>query len=74
MIVTGCAGTSDKGKSYYVYKNASSNEVLTDMVCGNAVDPCNKGMKDARVTNNPADEEFWQFEARGVVPPAVELG
>jgi len=63
-MLAGCAGTTEKGKSYYVYKNASGNEVLTGRPCGNAVDPCNKTMEDARVTNNPADEEFWQFEAR----------
>ena len=68
-----CAGTTDKGKGYYVYKNAAGNEVLTDMPCGNAVDPCNKGMRDARVTNNPADEEFWQFEARVMVRAVVGI-
>ena len=71
--LAGCAGTTEKGKSYYVYKNPAGNEVLTDMPCGNAVDPCNKGMKDARVTNNPADEEFWQFEARVQVRSLVGI-
>jgi hypothetical protein len=76
LMLAGCAGTTEKGKRYYVYKNASGNEVLTDMPCGNAVDPCNKGMRDARATSNPADEEFWQFEARVQVrsPAGIQYG
>jgi hypothetical protein len=61
-LLAGCAGTSEPG-----------NEILTDMPCGNAVDPCNKAMRDARVTNNPADEEFWQFEARPMVRALVGI-
>jgi hypothetical protein len=73
LTLAGCAGTTDKGKSYYAYKNTAENEILTDMPCGNAVDPCTKGMRDARVTNNPADEEFWQFEARVMVRALVGI-
>jgi hypothetical protein len=43
------------------------------MPCGNAVDPCNKTMKDARVTNDPTDEEFWQFEARIMVRALIGI-
>jgi hypothetical protein len=73
FTLAGCAGTTDKGKSYYVYKNTAGNEILTDMPCGNAVDPCNKSMRDARVTNNHVDEEFWQFEARVQVRSLVGI-
>ena len=63
-LIVGCMGTTEVGHSYYVNRNAKGQEVLSPGACGNAVDPCNEEMRSATVTNNPADEEFWQFEAR----------
>ena len=66
VLLGGCAtGSTEVGHRYYVFK-AGGREQLTARPCGNAVDPCNQSMQDARVTNDPADEEFWQF--RGQVP------
>jgi len=74
LVLVACAtGTNEKGHSYYVYKNGQGHEVLTSMPCGNAVDPCNKMMQDAHVSNDPADEEFWQFEARVMVRSLVGI-
>lgn len=74
VFVAGCmTGTSEKGHSYYVYKNANGHDILTPLPCGNAVDPCNKTMQDAKVTDDPGDEEFWQFEARVMVRALVGI-
>ena len=64
VLLTGCTGTTEMGHGYYVYRNARGYEVLTSIPCGNSVDPCNESMRDAAVTNNSSDEQFWQFEAR----------
>src|SRR5436190_17899000 len=63
-LLASCTGTTEVGHSYYVFRNAKGQEVLSGGACGNAVDPCNESMRSATVTNNPKDEEFWQFEAR----------
>jgi hypothetical protein len=74
LLLGACVtGTNEKGHSYYVYKNAKGQEILTPLPCGNAVDPCNETMKDAKVTNDPSDEEFWQFEARVMVRALIGI-
>ncbi len=59
LMLAGCAtsGRAVVGQTYYVYKNNKGIEVLGQKWQ-------TEGSKPAVVTNNPADEEFWQFEAR----------
>jgi len=60
LVLAGCARTSGRavvGQSYYVYKNDKGVEVIGQKWQ-------TAGSKPAVVTNDPADEEFWQFDAR----------
>ena len=63
-------GPTDVGYSYDVYRNVKGQEVLTNLACGDAIDPCNESMHSATVTNNPTDEEFWRFNN---LPKKAEL-
>jgi hypothetical protein len=74
LLLTACVtGTNEKGHSYYVYKNGHGHEILTPQPCGNTTDACNNAMQQAQVTNDPADEEFWQFEARVMVRALIGI-
>ena len=56
----GCAATTGHavvGQKFYVYKNEQGAEVL-------GREWQRSGAKSATVTNDPADEEFWQFAVR----------
>jgi hypothetical protein len=55
------------GQHSYIYTTPAGKEVLTTLPCGNITDPCNERYRSVTITNNPSDEEFWQFEARIVV-------
>jgi hypothetical protein len=67
VLLTGCTGTTAVGHRYHLLRNASGHEVLGAIgepgpsPCGALICP---GAVYARVTNDPHDEEFWQFEAR----------
>lgn len=59
LILAGCArsGRAVVGETYYVYKNDQGIEVLAGTwQAGRS--------KEAVVTNDATDEEFWQFDAR----------
>ena len=60
LALAGCAGTTGRavvGQKFYVYKNDQGLEVLGQ-------EWQKRGAKSAVVTNDPADEEFSQFDAR----------
>ena len=69
LCLAACAGPTERGYQYYVYTNPEGQVALagvrgvlgggTTVRCG---PPCT--VQTATVTNDPVDEEFWQFEAR----------
>lgn len=68
LILTGCG--SGGMSQQYVGKNRQGQEILTGNCEAAAV--CAE-MRPVTVTNNPADEEFWQFEARVKVRSLVGI-
>lgn len=68
-LLIGGSGTeaTTAGQKSYLYTTAAGKEVLTTLPCGNTTDPCNERYRSVTITNDPADEEFWQFEARIMV-------
>jgi hypothetical protein len=68
VLTTGC-GTepTTPGQKSYIYTTDAGKEILTTLACGNTTDPCNERYRSVTITNNPSDQEFWQFEARIVV-------
>ena len=56
VILTGSIGRA-VGESLYVYKNPQGVEVIGQK--GQTL-----GSKSVLITNDPADEEFWQFDLR----------
>ena len=64
-FVMGCGTESTtSGHQTYLYKAANGQEILTTLPCGNTSDPCNQRYSTVTITNDPRDEEFWQFETR----------
>src|SRR5262245_54285739 len=65
VVLTACTtGTPAVGHQYDIYKNPTHPELLTDIPPCGIRHGCTAERPLARVTNDPADEEFWQFEAR----------
>lgn len=65
LLLGGCGTESTAtGHKTYLYKTTSGQAILTTLPCGDQTDPCNERYQSATITNNPADEEFWQFEMR----------
>jgi hypothetical protein len=61
LVVEGCR--SGGMSQLYVTRNAEGQEVLTDgCIRGQNSAEC-QSMPPVTITNNPSDEEFWQFEA-----------
>jgi hypothetical protein len=74
-LLSGGCGTevTTVGGRTYLYKTPSGQEVLTTLPCGNAADSCNERYRSATITNNSADEEFWQFERSIQVRAAIGI-
>jgi len=61
----GCGTESTtSGHRTYLYKAANGREILTTLPCCNTSDPCNQRYSTVTITNDPRNEEFWQFETR----------
>jgi hypothetical protein len=74
LLAGGCGPeTTTVGDRTYLYKTAAGQEILTTLPCGNVADPCNARYQSVTITNNPADEEFWQFERRLQVRAAIGI-
>jgi hypothetical protein len=59
VFVTGCTGTTQVGHRYSLMKTLNG-ELLTGVPVICSAPTCSKAL----VTNDPHDEEFWQFETR----------
>jgi len=65
LLVAGCGPeVVTTGHHSYLYTTPSGREILTTQACGSVTDPCNERYRRVTITNDPADEEFWQFEER----------
>lgn len=74
LFAGGCGTeTTTAGQHSYLYTTASGREILTTLPCGNTADPCNERYQSVTITNNPADEEFWQFEERVKVQALIGI-
>ncbi len=62
LVLGGC-GSAGFGQ-HWVGKNAKGQEILT-AACPRGGTPTEcEAMQPVQITTDPADEEFWQFEAR----------
>jgi len=67
LVLTGC-GTGGMSQQY-ITRNDRGQEILTGPCGGRTLEGC----QSVTITNNPADEEFWQFEARVKVRALVGI-
>lgn len=71
LVLVGCG--SGGMSQQYVTRNARGQEVLTGACLrGQTTEEC-QSMRSVTITNNPSDEEFWQFEARVQVRALVGI-
>jgi hypothetical protein len=63
-MVAGCATGGSGMAQQYVGMNSKGQEVLTGTCLPEQSAAECQALRPVTVTNKPADEEFWQFEAR----------